>query len=216
MKIKWLGHSAFLITTESGVKIITDPYKSGSYEGAVGYGKIRDAADVVLVSHEHDDHNSVESVLGDPVVLRGAGEHESKGLKFKGVETYHDKTKGKERGKNTVFVFEADGLTVCHLGDLGHTLSGDVASRVGKTDVLLVPVGGFYTIDAAEATTVVDSLNPRVVIPMHYKTEKLGFPIDGVETFLEGKEGVARQGSSEIQFTKVDFPRRFIVLDHAL
>jgi L-ascorbate metabolism protein UlaG (beta-lactamase superfamily) len=186
MKIKWLGHSAFLITTESGVKVITDPYKSGSYGGAVGYDTIEDAADVVLVSHDHDDHSCVESVCGDPIVLRDAGEHESKGLKFKGIETYHDNSKGRERGKNTVFVFEADGATVCHLGDLGHTLSADTASEIGKVDILLVPVGGFYTIDADEATSVVDTLNPCVVIPMHYKTKKLGFQIDGVEKFLKG------------------------------
>jgi L-ascorbate metabolism protein UlaG (beta-lactamase superfamily) len=216
MKIKWLGHSAFLITTESGVKVITDPYKSGSYGGAVGYATIKDAADVVLVSHDHDDHSCVESVCGDPIVLRDAGEHESKGLKFRGIETYHDCSKGRERGRNTVFVFEADGVTVCHLGDLGHTLSADTASEIGKVDIVLVPVGGFYTIDADEATTVVDVLNPGIVIPMHYKTKKLGFQIDGVEKFLKGKEGVVRQGSSEIQITKVDFPRRFIVLDHAL
>jgi len=216
MKIKWLGHSSFLITSRAGVSILTDPYKSGSYEGAVGYGKITDAADIVLVSHDHDDHNSVESVPGSPVVLKGPGEHESKGIKFRGVETYHDKSQGKERGKNTVFVFDVDGVKVCHLGDLGHTVGKETCSKIGKVDVLLVPVGGFFTIDAAEATAVAEALDPRIVIPMHFKTEKLGFPIAGVDGFLKGKQSVKRQGSAEIELAGVEGERQIVVLDHAL
>jgi L-ascorbate metabolism protein UlaG (beta-lactamase superfamily) len=216
MKLKWLGHSAFLITSSEGVTILTDPYKSGSYEGAVGYGEITDAADIVLVSHEHDDHNSTDSVPGNPVVIRGLGEHESRGIKFAGVGTYHDKSQGKERGKNTIFVFEVDGVRVCHLGDLGHTIDQETSSKIGKVDVLLVPVGGFFTIDAAEATAVTETLNPRVVIPMHFKTEKLGFPIAGVDGFLEGKQSVERRGSAEIELTEVKGEKQIVVLDHAL
>lgn len=216
MKIKWLGHSCFLITTEAGVKILTDPYKSGSYEGAVGYGKIEEPADIVLVSHEHEDHNSVESVPGSPVVIRGPGQHESKDIEFKGVATYHDRSQGRERGENTVFVFETDGIRVCHLGDLGHTVSKEHRSSIGEVDILLVPVGGFYTIDAAEATDVVETLDPGMVIPMHYKTDKLGFAIAGVDGFLEGKKGVKRQGSPEIEIVKVEGERQVVVLDHAM
>ena len=216
MKIKWLGHSAFLITAGSGVTIITDPYKPGSYEGAVGYGEITDGADIVLVSHEHDDHNSVTSVPGSPVVLKGPGEHESKGMKFKGVATYHDGSLGSERGENTVFVFDVDGVRICHLGDLGHTIDDRVRSEIGKVDVLLVPVGGFFTIDAGEATQVTEALDPAVVIPMHFKTEKLGFPIEGVDPFLEGKKGVKMVGSPEVELTGVGGERQILVLDHAL
>jgi L-ascorbate metabolism protein UlaG (beta-lactamase superfamily) len=216
MKIKWLGHSAFLITSGSGTTILTDPYKSGSYEGAVGYDKITDTPDIVVVSHEHDDHNSVDSVPGNPVVLKGVGEHESKGIKFRGVGTYHDKTSGKERGENTVFVFDVDGLKVCHLGDLGHTIDEGLRSEIGNVDVLLVPVGGFFTIDAAEATQVADVLNPSVVIPMHFKTEKLGFPIAGVDPFLEDKEDVKRLGATELELLTVEGEKQVIVLDHAL
>lgn len=216
MKVKWLGHSSFLITSGSGVKILTDPYKSGSYEGAVGYGEIQDTADVVLVSHEHDDHNSVESVPGTPTVVKGPGEHEASGMKFKGVATYHDRAQGKERGDNTVFVFDVDGFTVCHLGDLGHVISEEEVAELGKVDVLLVPVGGFFTIDAGEATSVVNAVNPGMVIPMHYKTEKLGFPIDGVEKFLQGKGRVKKHGSSEIDVTQVEGAGQIVLLEHAL
>ncbi|MFQ5906558.1 MAG: MBL fold metallo-hydrolase [bacterium] len=216
MKIKWLGHSSFLITAESGLKVLTDPYKSGSYEGAVGYGEIKDTADVVLVSHEHDDHNSVDSLPGNPVVVKGPGEHEASGIKFRGVATYHDRSQGKERGDNTVFVFDVDGLTVCHLGDLGHVISEKDAAQLGKVDVLLVPVGGYFTIDAGEATSVMNAVNPKVVIPMHYKTEKLGFPIDGVDKFLEGKEGVRRHASPEIEVARGEGPKQIVVLEHAM
>ncbi|TET47350.1 MBL fold metallo-hydrolase [candidate division TA06 bacterium] len=216
MKIKWLGHASFLITPKSGHKILTDPYKSGSYGGAVRYKKIHEHADIVLISHDHEDHNDVSSLPGDPVVLKGAGDNEAKGFKFKGVATYHDECRGRERGDNTIFLFEADGLTVCHLGDLGHTLSEEEIADIGKVDILFVPVGGLYTIDAEQATTVVKALQPKLVIPMHYKTEKLGFDIDGVEKFLEGKEGVKRQGSPEMEFAHLEDESQIVVLDHAM
>lgn len=216
MKIKWLGHSCFLITAKSGHKILTDPYKSGSFSGAVGYGKIYEYADIVLISHDHDDHNDVSSVPGEPVVLRGAGDHEAKGFKFKGVGTYHDECQGKERGDNTVFVFEADGMRICHLGDLGHALSEEVVTDIGRVDVLFVPTGGLYTIDAEQATAVVKALNPKLVIPMHYKTEKLGFDIDGVEKFLEGKEEVKKQGSPEMEVVHLEDKGQIVVLNHAM
>lgn len=216
MKIKWLGHACFLITPKSGHKILTDPYRSGSFGGAVGYKKIQEHTDIVLVSHEHDDHNEVGSLPDDPVVFRGAGEHEAKGLKFRGIGTYHDECRGAERGENTVFVFKADGMNVCHLGDLGHTLSEEQIADIGKVDVLFVPVGGFYTIDADQATAVAEDLQAKLVIPMHYKTKKLGFDIDGVDKFLEGKERVKKQGSAEMEISHLEDERQIVVLEHAM
>jgi len=139
-------------------------------------------------------------------------------LTFRGVQTYHDETGGSQRGENTAFIFEIDGVKVCHLGDLGHTLSEKQVSQIGPVDVLLIPVGGFYTIDAAAASKVVEQLNPKVVIPMHYKTDRCGFPISEVGPFLKGKKSVNKMNSSEFEIHKEDLPSRteIIVLNHAL
>jgi L-ascorbate metabolism protein UlaG (beta-lactamase superfamily) len=213
MKIKYLAHSAFLITTGSGVKIITDPY---AVAGPFKYQPISETADVVTVSHEHGDHNYVKAVKGNPTVLRDSGE--AKGIKFKAVMAAHDENGGSQRGNNVVFCFKADGITICHCGDLGHVLTPDQVKALGKVDVLLLPVGGFFTIDAAAATKVWQQLKPAVTIPMHYKTEKADMPISGVEDFLKGKTGVVRCGDSEIELTKEKMPAepQIMVLKPAL
>ncbi len=205
MKIKWYGQSAFLLTSNDGTHIVTDPYEPNAFDGAVGYGPITDKAEVVLVSHEHGDHNYVKGVPGNPVVVRGTGNHTPAGIHVKGVSTFHDKSRGKERGPNTVFVIEMDKMRICHLGDLGHELTASDASLIGPIDILLIPVGGFYTIDAKEATHVADRLQPKLVIPMHYKTEKCGFPIGEVEPFLHEKK-VQRLNKSEVDITPNNLP----------
>jgi len=201
VKIKWLGHASFLITADNGVKIITDPYTAGN---GLNYGQIAESADVVLISHEHGDHSNTAAVKGSPTVLRGAGSKEVKGLKFKGIATFHDENMGKQRGANTIFAFDVDGVKVCHLGDLGHVLSEKEAVEIGRVDVLCVPVGGFYTIDAGVATSVVNKISPRVAIPMHFKTSKVDTAkfggIVGVEEFLKGKAEVTRLNGTESEF----------------
>ena len=142
MKVKWLGHASFLITADDGTRIITDPYKSQSDGGLVGYAKINEAADVVTVSHEHNDHNHTADVGGSPEVVRGAGPQDARGIRFHGVATYHDTEQGAQRGANTVFCFDVDGVKVCHLGDLGHQLSSQQLSEIGEVDVLLAVAGG--------------------------------------------------------------------------
>ncbi len=213
MKVKWLGHASFLITSDSGTKIITDPYTAGS---GLRYGEIKESADIVTVSHEHFDHNNVASVGGNPEVVKG--DAEAKGIKFKGVSTYHDASEGKERGSNTIICFEVDGMRVCHLGDLGHPLSDRDVAEVGKVDILLAPVGGFFTIDAKVASEVCSKLNPGVVIPMHFKNDRLDFPIAGVDDFLQGKEGVTKLDSSEVEFKAGELPTttQIMVLKPAL
>ena len=134
MKVKWLGHASFLITSDNGTMIITDPYKSG---GDLRYGEVKGPADIVTVSHEHRDHNYTVTVEGNPQILRGAKSVEVKGIKFVGVATAHDEKQGKERGLNTVFRFEVDGVHVCHLGDLGHKLSEKNVAEIGKVDVVV-------------------------------------------------------------------------------
>jgi len=215
MKIKWLGHASFLITSDDGIKIITDPYVTG---GDLSYGEIKESADIVTVSHEHSDHNNVATVQGNPRVVRGTVAVEVKGIAFKGIPTYHDDAGGKLRGKNTIFCFEGDGIRVCHLGDLGHQLSAQQVAELGAVDVLLIPVGGYYTIDAKVATEVCNQLKPRVVIPMHYRNDRCAFPIAGVDEFLRGKEGVSRLDTSEVELKQGQLPpdTRIIVLKPAL
>jgi L-ascorbate metabolism protein UlaG (beta-lactamase superfamily) len=203
MRLKWLGHACFLITSETGLKIITDPYTPG---GGVGYAPVNEAADIVMVSHDHFDHNAVSSVLGKPEVVTDSGVKQAKGVQFKGIATYHDESKGSERGGNTVFCFSVDGLKLCHLGDLGHPLSREEISEIGDVDVLLIPVGGFFTIDAKVASQVCDDLKPKVVVPMHYKTPKLDFPVAGVEDFVKGKKNVRTLDSSEAEFKLGELP----------
>ena len=201
MKIKYLAHAAFLITSESGVKIITDPYTAG---GGKKHGEIKESADVVTISHEHGDHNNAGAVKGKPQVLREGGT--VGGIKFKAVPAAHDDKGGNQRGRNTVFCFGVDGVNVCHCGDLGHELSAEQVKAIGGVDVLMIPVGGFFTIDVKTATKVGEQLKPKVIIPMHYKTEKLDFPITGADEFTKGKNNVTHVNGSEIELKAGNLP----------
>ena len=213
MKIKYLGHASFLITTDSGTRIITDPYETTEQ---LTYDKIEESADIVTVSHDHFDHGNVAVVKGNPEVVRGTAK--VKGIEFKGVATYHDDADGTKRGKNTVFCFEVDGIKLCHFGDLGHPLSAMQAAEIGEVDVLFSPVGGFYTIDAVVAGKICEQLKPRVTIPLHFKNERCSFPISGVNEFLQGKSNVKTYDSSEVEFTVEAIPAvpQIIVLKPAL
>ncbi len=213
MKIKWLGHAAFLITADDGTRLVTDPF--GDYAG-LRYRPIDEAADIVLVSHDHGDHAGGK-IKGDPKKVSGPGSTKVAGIEISGLETFHDTSKGRERGRNTVFCFTVDGIRICHLGDLGHELSGVEITKIGQVDVLMVPVGGSFTIDAGVASRICDQIKPGVAIPMHFKTDKCDFPISGVDDFLEGKAGVSRAGASEVELKKEQLPQaiEIIVLEHA-
>jgi len=216
MKVKWLGHASFLITSDDGTKIITDPYTPG---GPFQYGEIKESADIVTVSHGHFDHNNVASVQGNPQVVQEAAPVEIKGIKFSGLPSYHDDAGGSQRGNNIIFCFEVDGIRLCHLGDLGHQLGEKECADLGSVDIMLVPVGGNYTIDAKGATEVCGKLAPKVIMPMHYRNERCSdFPVAGVDEFLQGKESVTRLSSSEVEFKKGELPAKtqIIVLQPAL
>ena len=218
MKIVWLGHAAFLITSESGKKILTDPYEAGSYDGALAYKPIAEQADVVTVSHQHADHYTPKGLKGHPEIVMGPGVRTAAGFTFKGISTFHDPNGGAERGENTLFVFTVDEISICHFGDLGHVLNDDILSEIGTVNVALIPVGGFYTIDASEATEIITKVAPNIVLPMHYKTEACHFPIAPVDDFLKGKENVERMDSSELSLTKNELPAEthINVLEHRL
>ena len=215
MKVKWLGHASFLLTSEQGTRVITDPYTP---RDNLTYGTIEETADIVTVSHEHGDHNNAAAVRGNPEVVKGTGTRQVRGVEFTGVDTFHDTEQGGQRGSNTIFCFAIDDMRVCHLGDLGHILSDQEVSAIGPVDLLLIPVGGHFTIDAARATEVCNRLNPRVVIPMHYKTAKCDFPIVDAEGFLRGRANVRRADGSEVELKKEGLPQatETVVLKYAL
>lgn len=217
MNLKWYGHSAFKITTENGTGIILDPYQSGYSGGALSYRKIDDAADIVLTSHDHGDHNFTKDIKGKYEHIKTEGRFDRRGVTIRLISTYHDSSKGKKRGKNLILVMAADGLTVAHLGDLGHDLGREIVEEMGPVDVLLLPVGGYYTIDAGKATKIMNNLKPKITVPMHYKTEKCGFPITPVDEFTAGKKHVKILQVSEMEITRESLPKNpeIVVLQHA-
>ena len=204
MKIKWFGQAAFLITSDSGIRIITDPYAPNDM---LTYDEINESADIVTVSHDHFDHSNVAAVQGSPQVIKEAAPVEVKGIKFSGIPTHHDDSGGSTRGNNIIFCIEVDGIRVCHLGDLGHPLDDKQVADIGEVDVVLTPVGGNFTIDARLATEVCGKLATRVIIPMHYRNERCSsFPVGEVDDFLEGKTGVKRLDGSEVEFKQGELP----------
>ena len=203
MRIKWLGHACFLITSKGNLRVITDPYAVG---GGINYSLITESADVVLVSHDHDDHNNVSAVQGKPELVKGNGDKFVKGIRFRGVATSHDASQGSQRGPNTAFCFAIDDLKLCHLGDLGHVLSPLQVTEIGAVDVLFVPVGGFFTIEATVANQVCGQLKPKIAIPMHFKTPKCAYPIASVDGFLKGRKDVRKVAGSEVEFEREKLP----------
>jgi L-ascorbate metabolism protein UlaG (beta-lactamase superfamily) len=197
LKIKWLGHSCFLISSDTGVRILTDPF-----DEQVGYELPAVEADIVTTSHNHFDHNYVSIVKGNFAHVDKPGSHVERGIEIIGVPTFHDEAKGEKRGSNTIFKFTVDGVNVCHCGDLGHLLTAEQVKQVGDVDVLLLPVGGVFTVDAHEASEVMKQLKPFITIPMHFKTEALTFSVDGVNSFLKAVGGGEMTGVQEITLNK--------------
>jgi L-ascorbate metabolism protein UlaG (beta-lactamase superfamily) len=179
MEITWLGHSCFRLKGKQAT-VITDPF---SPETGYSLGKV--SADIVTVSHPHAGHSYVQGVGGEPRILKSPGEYESAGVLTVGVHTFHDGEKGAYKGKNTVFVIDIDDVMVCHLGDLGHVLTAEQVAEIDGVDVLLIPVGGGNTIDAVQAAQIVRQLEPKIVIPMHYKTDAIKRNLETVDRFLK-------------------------------
>lgn len=179
MKIKWLGHSSFLITSKNDFKILTDPFPS-----TIGY-KVQDIeANIVTISHHHFDHNCLKFVRGDYALIDKPGETLFNKMLFKGFHSYHDDVMGAKRSLNTIFTFDVDNITICHLGDLGYIPSKEEISTLGPINVLFIPVGGNYTIDSTQAAEVCRLINPNIIVPMHYKTPALNFDLDKLDNFL--------------------------------
>ncbi len=180
MKIKHLGQSAFIIKSQT--TLVTDPFNP-----MIGRMPADLTAAVVTVSHSHSDHNYTKGVGGSPQIINQLGNFSIGGFEISGVKTFHDDVGGKKRGENIVYTIRTEGITLCHLGDLGHILAADQIKEIGAVDILMIPVGGFFTIDANMAVEIVNQLSPKIVMPMHYKLKKsfIPLPIAGVDKFIE-------------------------------
>jgi len=216
VKIKYLGHAAFELTIENGKRIVFDPYKAGAF-GTLNYGPIGGEFDVAVVSHDHEDHMCRSVLSRSKNTVSKAGSATIEGIKIESIATFHDERKGGQRGKNLVSIVEADGLRVAHLGDLGHAISSKDFPALKGIDVMMIPVGGYFTIDAATAAKIVKELEPKIVIPMHYKTSRVDFPITPVDNFTKLMDTVETPGTSEIDVTKAALPAKtkVIVLEPA-
>ncbi len=210
MEISWLGHSCFRIKG-SQVTIITDPYPPD-----LGYSLGKPAADIVTVSHQHPAHSYLQGVSGGPRPIAGPGEYEISDVLIIGLATFHDGERGKKRGKNTVYLIEIDEVSLCHLGDLGHVLTTEEVAKIDNVDVLFVPVGGVSTIDAQMAAEVVRQLEPKVVIPMHYKTDALKRELEPVDGFLKemGVKEVASRPKLSLTKSNLPLSMQVVLLDY--
>lgn len=206
--IRWWGQSCFTITSdgEAEQSVLIDPF------GEMGFGYAFPDLEpqVCLVSHDHSDHNAVDRVVGDPVVIREAGEHQAAGMTFTGIATFHDDQQGAARGDNLVFVWEMAGIRLCHLGDLGHLLSEEQVAAIGQVDVLMAPVGGVFTIDATRAVEVAGQLSAKVFFPMHYRTDATpSLPLATVDDFLQSvpaEWSVQQPGESSVTLNAAELP----------
>ena len=181
MLFRHIGHAEFLMETESGCRIVTDPY-----DASCGYPVKPVEADVALVSHHHHDHDAVENLRGNPVVIdRAGGYTPAPGIRITAISGYHDDEGGKKRGETLLFLIETEGLRIVHLGDLGDTLTPDQRETLRKPDVLMIPTGGFFTIDGKQAAKTAEQLGAGIILPMHYRTKyNQDWPISGPEVFL--------------------------------
>jgi L-ascorbate metabolism protein UlaG (beta-lactamase superfamily) len=210
MDITWYGHSCFRLS-DRGVTVVTDPPSDD-----MGYDRPRIRADVVTISHEHLGHNNRIGFRGGPKFFDGPGEYEVKDVFITGISTYHDGRKGASRGRNTVFLFEFDGLTICHLGDLGHVPTQSEVEALSSVDVLLIPVGGVNTIDPSKASEVISLIEPLLVVPMHYKTPVETAKLQTVDKFLKEMGLSPMPAQPELKVTKSSLPAetQIVVLDY--
>lgn len=210
MEIKYLGHSAFLLKTKDA-RVVTDPFDPKK----VGLKFPRTEADIVTVSHSHYDHNATPEVTGDITVFDWPGQFEKKGVRMWGYRTFHDKKQGSERGENIMYKFEADGVSVLHCGDLGVVPDDAFLDEVGEVDVLLVPVGGTYTIDATEAIELIKKIEPGIVVPMHYNVEGIAVSdLAPVSDFLKkmGNEAIEPVEKLVVKKEELEEEMKVIVL----
>lgn len=203
MKIKWLGHSAFLLEESTGTRVVCDPYDGK----IIGYDMPKVSAEIVTVSHGHADHNNTVAVGGNPTILNRVGAYEAMGIHITSIKSYHDDRNGSLRSDNIIFKYRIDGVEICHLGDIGEECSIELSEAIGSCDILMIPVGGNFTIDAVTAKEYVDLLMPDIVIPMHFKTKECEVDIDKIDDFLDEfeDEQLVYIDGDEVEYDRADF-----------
>lgn len=213
MQIIWHGQSCFeIITTpakNSPVKIIIDPFSE-----EIGLRPPKLEADIALITHSHSDHNNIKAVSGPsassgqaPFLIEGSGEYEIKNIFVQGIHSWHDSSQGKERGENTIYTLESEEIRLCHLGDLGQNeLTEEQLEKIGDVDILMVPVGGVYTISGKEAAGIMSQIEPKIILPMHYHIPKLKIKLDGLDKFLKPLGIKSIEPINKLTIKKKDIP----------
>ena len=206
MRIIWHGHSCFSIKTKSllneEINIVIDPFD----EKKTGIKLPKLKADTVLSSHDHYDHNNIKAVAGDPFIIKNPGEFEIKNIFIQGIPSFHDKKNGAERGENIIFYLESEKIHIAHLGDLGHLLDEKQLSKLSKVDILMIPIGGKYTINYSEAIEIISQLEPKIIIPMHYKIPGLKIDIDTVDKFAKEMGADLNKKTAKLKIVKKNLP----------
>jgi L-ascorbate metabolism protein UlaG (beta-lactamase superfamily) len=194
-KVTWAGQSCFQIVSTNGkdnsTTVVIDPF-----EEDIGLKMPRFEADIILVTHQHKDHNNIKAIKGEPFLVETPGEYEIKGVFIRGISSFHDDTKGKERGPNTIYTIETEDMKFCHMGDFGQKeLTDEQLEAIGSIDILMIPVGGTYTIDASQASRIIGQIEPKLIVPMHYALPKLTVELDAIDAFLKamGKNSAEKQ-----------------------
>jgi len=218
MKLGFLGHACFELILNDGKKIVFDPYDADSYDEIFSYGTIKGDYDIAVISHSHADHRSENVISRVKNIFDTEGDFLFDGVEIKMFPTFHDEFKGGKRGSNLISIVKSGQISVAHLGDLGHSISPEEIPELESVDVMLIPVGGYFTIDAGIAHKIAEEFNPSIVIPMHYKTDKVMFPIESVDRFLELEDNVERIDGSSVDINNdiLGGKRRTIALKPAL
>ena len=207
MKLEWIGHACFRMTAANGTRVITDPY-----DASVGAQMVPLCADVITMSHEHHDHNEESMIEGNPVILHGTKDAVCGGVHTYAYGSYHDDAQGAKRGANAIRVFEMDGLKVVHMGDQGCMPDEKIIAAIAEADVMMIPVGGTYTVDAQGAKEIIEAAKPRCVIPMHVKTKGCGYPIAKVDDFLKLMGAADAEQNKALEVTKENVPGRVVLM----
>lgn len=205
MKLEYFGHSCLGIGTKEGLKLLMDPYEPFGFGGRLAYSAVPGTWDLILISHEHADHGHVSESMGSPTVARSSGSF--RGLEVTMWNARHGTAQGAVEATTRIYRFELEGVSIAHFGDLGEIPDRETLDALRGTDVLLVPVGGHFTLDAGLAWSLVKELSPRVVIPVHFKTASADLPIAPAEGFIEGASRLVRFHSGELELTRDSLPK---------
>ncbi len=209
MKLKFYAQSAFYIEASDGTRIVIDPFE---HTERIRYDATFDEADIVLVTHNHGDHANIDAVPGDHRVVQGVGTQAVRGMPFLGIGSYHDKAEGAERGPNTIFVFEVDGVRIAHLGDQGCELEASQIAMLTGVNLMIAPIGGGFTLEPELIWKLAEEVQPNIFVPCHFKTEDIDLPFITVDEFVADKDNIRLLGSSEIDLTGDDLPEPIEVL----